>query len=117
MSQRIQINPHLSLADLEARYCQCHDPVERSHTQIIWLLAQGRSALAVSAVTSDSRNWIYELARSYNRDGPEALVDYRHQHPGCLTLLDDERKPCCCKCCHVRRPTGGNGMVGRWPIG
>jgi transposase len=92
MSHRIQVTPHLSLADLEVRYRQCHDPVERSHTQIIWLLAQGRSALEVSAVTSYSRNWIYELARSYNREGPEALVDYRHQHPGRLTLLDDEQQ-------------------------
>ncbi|MDF5717642.1 MAG: hypothetical protein PUP93_28190 [Rhizonema sp. NSF051] len=37
MPKRISIKPHLSLTELEQRYRQPKDPVERSHYQIIWL--------------------------------------------------------------------------------
>lgn len=92
VNERIEIVPHLSVAELEARYRGCCDPVERSHCQIIWLLAQGSSTLALSQVTGYGCGWIYELVGSYNQQGVEAPVDYRHQHPGRLTLLDDEQQ-------------------------
>ena len=61
MPRRITIAPHLSLEELENRYRQAKDPVERSHYQIIWLLAQGRQTEEVAAVMGYSRSWIYEL--------------------------------------------------------
>ena len=42
MPKRIQIAQHLPIEELEQRYRQAKDGVERSHYQIIWLLAQGR---------------------------------------------------------------------------
>ena len=117
MPKRIEIAPHLSVAELEARYRGCGDPVERSHCQIIWLLAQGRSPLAVSQVTSYSRNWIYELVRSDNQQGVEALLDYRHQHPGRLALLDDEQQALLLQVLQSPPPDGGqwNGRkVADW---
>lgn len=36
MPKRITIEPHLSVVDLEQRYRQTNDAVERSHYQIIW---------------------------------------------------------------------------------
>ena len=41
MPKWITIAPHLSLEELENRYRQAKEPVERSHYQIIWLLASG----------------------------------------------------------------------------
>lgn len=63
--------------------------MERSHHQIIWLLASGRSSQEVSQVTGYSLSWIYELVRGYNRIGPDSLGDKRREHPGGKTLLDD----------------------------
>lgn len=117
MPKTIQIAPHLSIAELEERYRSCGDAVERSHCQIIWLLAQGRSTQDVSEVTSYSRPWIYELVRSYNQQGPEALLDYRHQHPGRLTLLDDEPQALLLQVLQSPPPDGGqwNGRkVADW---
>jgi hypothetical protein len=71
MPKRITIARHLSLNELENRYRQAKDPVERSHYQIIWLLASGRPTEEVAAITSYSRNWIYELVWGYNRVGPK----------------------------------------------
>ena len=61
MPKRITLEPHLSPDELQSRYRQASDPVERSHYQIIWLLASGKSPREVAAVTGYSRHWIYEL--------------------------------------------------------
>jgi hypothetical protein len=50
MPKRISIEPHLSLTELEQRYRQAKDAVEKSHYQIIWLLASGRSSQEVSQI-------------------------------------------------------------------
>jgi transposase len=82
----------LSVEELEQRYRQARDGVERSHYHILWLLAQGLSTAEVKALSSYSRSWIYELVWGYNRLGPESLGDKRHQNPGKPTLLNDEQQ-------------------------
>ena len=69
MSKQITIEAHLSLEELENRYRQAKEPVERTHYQIIWLLAKGLSTKEVATVTGYSRSWIYELVWGYNRIG------------------------------------------------
>jgi hypothetical protein len=58
MPKRISIIPHLTIDELEQRYRQTTEPIERSHYQIIWLLAQGRLTEEVAAVTGYGRDWI-----------------------------------------------------------
>jgi transposase len=90
MPRRITITPHLSLKELESRYRQAKDAVERTHYQIIWLLASGKRTQEVAAITSYSRSWIYELVWGYNRIGPQSLGDHRHENTGSSKpLLDD----------------------------
>lgn len=92
MPKRIIIEPHLTLEELEARYRRAKDSVERSHYQIIWLLAQGRPSEEVASITGYSRSWIYELVWGYNRVGPETLGDKRHDLPGAEPLLNEEQQ-------------------------
>ncbi|NJK37734.1 MAG: helix-turn-helix domain-containing protein [Oscillatoriales cyanobacterium RM2_1_1] len=89
MARRLKIRAHLSLEELEERYRQAKEGVERSHYQIIWLLAQGKRSEEVAELTGYSRSWIYELVWGYNRIGPESLGDKRRQNPGAKPLLDD----------------------------
>ena len=89
MPKRIQITPHLTVEELEQRYHQANDGIERSHYQIIWLLAQGHPSQAVAQSTGYSRSWIYELVWGYNRLGVEAVGDKRHQNAGAPPLLDE----------------------------
>lgn len=70
-------------------YRQAKDGVERSHYQIIWLLAQGKRTEDVAAITGYSRSWIYELVRGYNQLGPTSLGDKRHENPGATPLLNE----------------------------
>ena len=55
MSRRITIQPHLSLEELETRYRGAKDVTERTHYQIIWLLAQGKRTEEVAAIVSYSK--------------------------------------------------------------
>lgn len=63
--------------------------MERSHDQIIWLLASGSSTREVAEVTGYNRQWIYQLVWGYNRIGPESLGDGRHCNRGAEPLLDE----------------------------
>ncbi len=114
MPKRITIAPHLSLDELENRYRQAKEPVQRSHYQIIWLLASGRPTEEVAAITSYSRNWIYELVWGYNRVGPETLGDGRHQNRGPKPKLDDVQQALVLQALRGPAPDGGlwNGPEG-----
>jgi transposase len=89
MPKRISVMPYLTIEELEQRYRSSTDRIERSHYQIIWLLAKGRRTEEVAEVTGYSRDWIYELVRSYNRQGVEVVGDLRRQNPGASPKLDD----------------------------
>lgn len=78
MSRHIKLTPHLTVEELEARYRRASDGIERSHWQIIWLLAQGHRAYEVAEMTGYSAYWIGQLARRYNAAGADALRDQRH---------------------------------------
>jgi transposase len=117
MPKRIVIEPHLTLEELEARYRRAKDSVERSHYQIIWLLAQGRPSEEVASITGYSRSWIYELVWGYNRVGPETLGDKRHDLPGAEPLLNETQLALLSEALQSPPPEGGrwNGTkVANW---
>lgn len=92
MPRRITIQPHLSVEELEASYRKAKDPVERTHYQIIWLLAQGTPTEDVATVTGYCRDWIRQIARRYNKHGIDGLGDRRHENPGAEPLLSPEQQ-------------------------
>jgi transposase len=89
MPKRLSIHPHLSVEELEHRYRHAKDVTARSHYQIFWLLSRGKTSEEVVAVTGYSRHWVYELVRSYNRLGAEAIGDLRRHNRGETPQLDD----------------------------
>jgi transposase len=107
MPKRLCVSPHLSIDELEKRYRQAKTVTERSHYQILWLLAQGRPSEEVAAVTGYSRNWIYELVRSYKHMGAEALGDLRRHNPGALPKLDDVQQANLLQAIRGPAPDGG----------
>ncbi len=76
MPKYVCIAAHISIGELENRYRKATDPVERSHFQIIWLLAQGKRVREVSEVTGDCANWSEDSGsslhskRASGNDGP-----------------------------------------------
>ena len=78
---------HLSVEDLEQRVRGATDAIEKSHCQVIWLLAKGHSTTDVASVTALTPRWITALARRYERQGPSALGDRRRHNRGGKALL------------------------------
>jgi transposase len=107
MPKRITIAPHISLEELEQRYRQSKDATQRSHYQILWLLAQGRSTQEVAQVTGYSRGWIYELVWGYNRDGADSLGDGRQKNPGAMPILDVQQQANLLQVLRGPSPDGG----------
>ena len=89
MSRRIILKNHLNLEDLELRYRDCKDITERNHLQIIRLLIQGKTAMAISEILGYSTLWIGKIAKRYNEYGPDGLVDRRHNNPGAKFILSE----------------------------
>jgi transposase len=79
MARSIHLEPHLSTDELAARYRTTHDPVERSHWHVLWLLARGFTAKAIASITGYSAYWIGQIAHRYNARGPEGIKDQRRR--------------------------------------
>src|SRR5919199_3172485 len=119
MPKTIKLEPHLNSKELEDCYRKAHDPVLRSHYQILWLISEGKSTTQVMEVTGYSRGWIQQLARRYNASGPQALGDHRHQNPGARdrALLTAEQQEELKEALKKPPPDGGmwnSPKVGEW---
>ena len=119
MPKKIKLEPHLSSEELEKRYRKAHDPVLRSHYQILWLISEGRTTRQVMEATGYSGGWIQKLARRYNASGLEALGYRRHQNPGAKerALLDSEQQRELAEALKKPPPDGGmwnSPKVGEW---
>lgn len=88
MGTRIQIKPHLNVAEVEARYRTAKTVLERTHWQVIRLLLLGERSEEVARVVGYGVLWVRILAQRYNTRGPEALADGRRHNRGAAPLLD-----------------------------
>jgi transposase len=119
MPKTIKPEPYLNSKELENRYRKAHDPVLRSHYQILWLIGEGKTTTEVMEATGYSRGWIQQLARRYNASGPEALGDRRHLNPGAKerALLSADQQEELREALKEPPPDGGmwnSPKVGEW---
>lgn len=87
MPRCLSVAPHLDVAELEHRYRTCRQVVERSHWQIVWLVAQGQHCPAVAVLTGYSEDWVRTIVHRYNAEGPAGLTDRRRHSQGRPPLL------------------------------
>ena len=96
MARRIKLSTKLSVDELERRYRRASEGMERSHWQLLWLLAQGHPAYEVAQMTGYSAYWIGQVARRFNEEGADGLVNHRRRshrparRPDPRTLLPRE---------------------------
>ena len=117
MPRRISLQSHLSTDELERRYRKATNPVERSHFQILWQLAQGHASEQVAQSTGYSRLWIGQIAKRYNQGGPDAMGDHRRHNPGGKCLLTPEQQAALKQALCGPAPGGGfwnSRCVAQW---
>jgi transposase len=73
---------HLSVEELAERFRSAKDVVERSHCQVIWLLAKGHTIPEVAEVVALTPRWVRKLAERYEREGAASLGDHRRYNAG-----------------------------------
>src|SRR2546429_6558035 len=88
MNTPISLKDHLPLAVIEERYRKAKEGVGRSHWQILWLLARGKTTQEIAEVTGysallSSGAWFAATIEPR----PEALGDRRHDNPGGKSIL------------------------------
>ena len=84
MPKYVSIAAHLSVEELALRSCKATHAVERSHYQLIWLLARGKRVREVAEITGYCANWIRILVRRYNQEGPAAEARSASVQHGCF---------------------------------
>ncbi len=86
----MQVEGHLSVAELQAGWRGSKDATLARHYQVIWLLAEGRSCTEVARLTGFVRRWVEELLVRYNRFGPSSLGDRRRSNGAKPRILTPE---------------------------
>jgi len=107
MPSTVKLEDHLPAEELRTRYREARDPAERSHAQIVWLIASGESAKRAAEISGYSARWVSEVVRRYNAGGPEALGDRRRENPGGKFLLDEDRRRELAEALEGPTPDGG----------
>jgi len=79
---KITLSPHLSTAELKARYRACADPREARRWHALWLFCAGNPIGAVADLVGMHRNWIRTVITRYNAQGADAVVDQHTVQPG-----------------------------------
>lgn len=91
---KLVVKNHLPEKELKEKYLSCEDSVERSHWQIIWLMARSSNTLSASEtadVTGFCSDWVRKIIRRYNKEGPDGIEDKR-KYNGNEPILSDEQK-------------------------
>jgi Homeodomain-like domain len=117
MPKRTTIVPHLTVAELENGYRTCRDATERGRWLLIKLLAAGKTTAEVSQITTTTRGWVCEIARRYNQQGTDGLLDRRRELPGVAPLLDEGLRLELAAALQAPPPMVDNGTALKSPAG
>lgn len=90
MARRTKLEPHLTPDELKQRFRTIKDRSERSHFQALWLISQGKTQAETAEIVGFSERWVQEIVKRYNAEGPAAMRDRRHEHPGAARALNTE---------------------------
>jgi transposase len=116
MGRCAELAPHLSVEELRNRFHSCVDARVKTHWQILWLRAGGQTTKDVAAATGFKPDWVRQIVRRYNKDGPEGIRN-RVKDNGREPLLDEEQRSRLFDALQQRPPDGGlwsGPKVARW---
>ena len=72
MARTIKLEPHLTVDELDQRYKTTADAPTARRWQALWLIAQGATAKAATAVVGLRSAWVRLLVQRSNQHDPTA---------------------------------------------
>lgn len=108
--QRLVVLPHLSSAELKARYRRQRDAKEGRRWQALWLASTGRSAQEAADAVGFDVSWVRAIIRRYNAQGPAGVVDGHRTRSGGPTPRLTPAQQAALRTALAGDPPGG----GRW---
>ena len=99
---------HLSLPQVNQRYHQTSDAVEKTHWLVIRLLLMGKHSREVAEIVGVTVPWVRIIVSRYNKKGTKSLGDGRHHNPGKKAVLSTAQQAQLLYALkHESPPTGG----------
>ena len=77
MVRKLELEAHLSRAELETEYKNSQDPVESRRYHLLWLVSQDYSLTEAAKVDCLNYNYGYKIVKRYNLEGLEGLKNRR----------------------------------------
>ena len=75
----LKLKDHLSSEELRQRYLSCTHRADRTRWHALWLISQGQTSCAASALVGRGDVWGSRLVHAYNKGGPEAVPTVKRQ--------------------------------------
>jgi transposase len=117
MGKRIQVAGHLTVEQLKDQYQHETDGRTRTHWQILWQIAAGKTAQEVAELTGLTVDWVREVVKRYNQQGPDAVGDQRHANRGAPRVINSQQEAELVTALQGPAPDGGlwsGPKVARW---
>src|SRR2546423_15280946 len=92
MAKRVEVKTELTSEELNARYRQASEPVERTHWHILWLMKEGHTPGEVAERVGYTARWVRTIVGRYNRQGAQAISNHRLTLPGAKPLPTREQQ-------------------------
>lgn len=119
MPNRLEVQPHQSLEEVEASFRAAKDGREKLHWQVILLKKQNWETRDVAKVTGYKPDWVRRVVRNYNANGPDSVGDGRASN-GKEPLLNQELMAELRHALDHETPPGGGHWTGkkvnRWMV-
>ncbi len=93
MGRKLQVEPHLSVDELKARYLHSRDPVESRRWHLLWLVSTGHTLTAAAPAVGLNYDYAREIVHTYNREGEAGVRNRRKDRrpPASQRLLSPEQ--------------------------
>ena len=92
MVKRVKVQTDLTKEELQERYRQSKDVVERTHWHILWQVKEGKSPREVGEQLGYSARWVRTIVQRWNQQGERGIRDHRHEIVGNQPLLSVQQQ-------------------------
>src|SRR5258708_17865551 len=77
MAKRVEVKTDLTAEEMQKRYRQTKDAVERTHWHILWQAKEGKTPREVAELLGYTARWVRTIMQRWNAEGEAGIRDHR----------------------------------------